>query len=73
MTVVPPARLLSLLGQALKWQHNQGLLPPDTAFDLFTGSAPTAKAEDDAIPNKCYNTIKVQFIYFFKKNYNRLF
>nr|CAG8587539.1 1366_t:CDS:10 [Entrophospora candida] len=58
VTVVPPARLLSLLGQALKWQHNQGLLPPDTAFDLFTGSAPTAKAEDDAIPTKCYNTIK---------------
>ncbi|CAG8450070.1 509_t:CDS:10 [Funneliformis mosseae] len=64
VTVVPPSRLLSLLGQALKWQQHQGLLPLDAAFDLFRGSAPTTKAEDDAVPTKCYTTIK-----FLKKNH----
>ncbi|CAG8559278.1 11480_t:CDS:10 [Acaulospora morrowiae] len=58
VTVVPPSRLLSLLGQSLKWQQHQGLLPPDAAFDLFRGSTLTAKAEDDAVPTKCYTTIK---------------
>ena len=59
--MVPSSRLLSLLGQALKWQQHQGLLPPDAAFDLFRGSAPTTKAEDDAVPTKCYTTIKVKY------------
>ncbi|KAI8920364.1 WD40 repeat-containing protein SMU1-like protein [Powellomyces hirtus] len=58
VTVVAPSRLLALLGQALKWQNAQGLLPPDTAYDLFRGAAPTAVAEDDAPPTECYNSIK---------------
>ncbi|KAI8818122.1 WD40-repeat-containing domain protein [Fimicolochytrium jonesii] len=58
VSVVAPARLLALLGQALKWQNSQGLLPTDTAYDMFRGAAPMATAEEDAIPEDCYNTIK---------------
>jgi WD40 repeat-containing protein SMU1 len=58
VSVVAPSRLLSLLGQSLKWQASQGLLPEDGAFDLFRGTTPAAKIEDDMPPTHVYQTIK---------------
>jgi WD40 repeat-containing protein SMU1 len=37
IAVVPPSRLLSLIGQALKFQRIAGHLPVGTAFNLFRG------------------------------------
>lgn len=59
VTVVAPSRLMTLLGQALKFQEQQGMLPPDSAYDLFRGTVPIVQAETDDVPSKCYNTIKV--------------
>ncbi|KAG2183778.1 hypothetical protein INT43_006789 [Umbelopsis isabellina] len=58
VSTVEPARLLTLLGQSLKWQQQQGLVQPDAAFDLFRGQTQVVKAEDDAVPSKQYSMIK---------------
>lgn len=56
---VEPGRLLSLLGQALKWQKRLGTLPSAGTFDLFAGKTPEIKRDDDSVPTFQYATIKV--------------
>eukprot|EP00842_Homolaphlyctis_polyrhiza_P003194 jgi/Hompol1/3876/HPOL_003386-RA len=58
IAAVAPARLLTLIGQAIKWQTSQGLIEPGATFDLFKGASPTAHAEEDLPPSQCSATIK---------------
>lgn len=49
---VPPSRLMSLVGQAMKWQTQEGLIPPNVRFDIFSGTVPTKEDQEDIFPTQ---------------------
>ncbi|KAI8828830.1 WD40-repeat-containing domain protein [Chytriomyces cf. hyalinus JEL632] len=60
VSVVPASRLLTLLGQSLKYQRGQGLIPEEDipSYDLFRGIVPQAKVEQDSPATVMYQSIK---------------
>jgi WD40 repeat-containing protein SMU1 len=50
LATVPPSRLLTIVGQALKWQRHMGHLPPSMAFSLFRDRAPEPSRAEEQPP-----------------------
>jgi WD40 repeat-containing protein SMU1 len=57
VTSVKPSRLMVLLGQGIKWQHSQGIIAPDSSYDILRASSRKAPIEEDKIVSSSYNTI----------------
>ena len=49
---VPPSRLMVLIGQAIKWQRQEGLIPTNATLDIFSGDIPATKDDEDIFPSE---------------------
>ncbi|RKP18848.1 WD40 repeat-like protein, partial [Rozella allomycis CSF55] len=59
MEVVEPSRLLTLLGQAIKFNKENGILSKETsALDIFKGENATSGSDEERIPSVNYANIK---------------
>ncbi|KAI8352874.1 WD40-repeat-containing domain protein [Choanephora cucurbitarum] len=58
ITTAPGSRLLTLLGQSIKWQQLQGVITPESTFDIFRGTVSVQKSEEDVFASKPYVSIK---------------
>jgi WD40 repeat-containing protein SMU1 len=60
VTTAPPSRLLALLGQALKWQKQNGTIKPGDALDVFRGEQRlTVVSTEETFPTELHRTIKL--------------
>jgi WD40 repeat-containing protein SMU1 len=55
---IPPNRLVTLLGQALKHQVSVGMLDLNDPIDLYTCQVPQSRKESDLPITRLYKTIK---------------
>ena len=58
VSIIPPSRLMTIVGQALKWQRMQGALPAGAEIDLLRGVAVGKMDEEERCPNTLSNTIR---------------
>lgn len=60
MVVAPPSRLLTLIGEALRWQKSLNLIEEGSKYDLIKGVSMSPNTEADEPAIECYTQIKVK-------------